>query len=128
MNEEKELESRLKECATLEEKLFDLFGAYTIIRNGTRIYSYPGLSKDEYQPSEISINNQKEIIERITKLISQKYVRRDRVDISDKDLGQIVMFIRRSMFLPENQKLEELRQMILKAIATSPEVIKEREK
>ena len=37
------------------------------------------------------------------------------VDISNKDLGQIIMFIRHSMFLPENQKMAELKQMIIRA-------------
>lgn len=37
-------------------------------------------------------------------------------EISDGDLGKIVMFIRHSMFLPENKKLAELRTMILSSL------------
>jgi uncharacterized protein YjaG (DUF416 family) len=36
--------------------------------------------------------------------------------LPDKDIGKIIMFIRRSMFLPENTKMEELSKMITKAL------------
>ena len=40
------------------------------------------------------------------------------IDLPVKELGQIVMFIRHSMFLPENDKLSELNKMIREAIIT----------
>ena len=52
----------------------------------------------------------------LAQAILKDYVRRERIDISDKDLGQIVLFIRHSLFLPENKKLMELKKMILNAL------------
>jgi hypothetical protein len=40
------------------------------------------------------------------------------IDLPVKELGKIVMFIRHSMFLPENDKLSELNKMIREAIVT----------
>jgi len=39
-----------------------------------------------------------------------------RDNLTDKELADIILFIRHSMFLPENNKIAELREMIMKAI------------
>ncbi len=40
----------------------------------------------------------------------------DNFQLSDKQLGEIIMFIRHSMFLPENDKMAELNNKISQAI------------
>ena len=39
-----------------------------------------------------------------------------RDNLSDPALGRIILFIRHNMFLPENKKIEELRNLIMKEI------------
>ena len=50
-------------------------------------------------------------IERIRFLESRHFSKP--TGINDKKLGKIIMFIRQNMFLPENDKREQLRQIIL---------------
>ena len=72
----------------------------------------------------IFVNKTKQEVEALSFAISflQDYQKlRERVsgiDLPVKELGKIVMFIRHSMFLPENDKLSELNKMIREAIVT----------
>ena len=43
----------------------------------------------------------------------------DSFELSQKQLSEIIMFIRRSMFLPENDKMAELNKLIKQAILQS---------
>ena len=49
-------------------------------------------------------------------IIDVGFVRLEDVELSNADLAKIILFIRHNMFLPENDKMAELKKMIIEAI------------
>lgn len=53
---------------SLEDKLFDMLGAYTIIRNGITLFPNSGGITDKYIPDEIRAEIHREVVDRILRL------------------------------------------------------------
>jgi len=53
---------------SLEDKLFDMLGAYTIIRNGIELFPNPEGITDKYIPDEIRAEIHREVVDRILRL------------------------------------------------------------
>ena len=90
-NQEELQAGQLNQNTTLEDRLFDILGAYTIIRNGTQVYPYPNLPKNEYQPREISARNARKLVDRILKIINAGYVKLSDVELDEEKIEKILL-------------------------------------
>ena len=96
--------SQLKENATIEERLYDFLGRYTIVLNGTMC------EKQANQPIEISSGHQKEVVEFVSKRLRQAFKK----ELNSELLEACKMMLTKTLLMnPEETK--QVRQAIAKA-------------
>ena len=71
---------------SLEDKLFDMLGAYTIIRNGIELFPNPEGITDKYIPDEIRAEIHREVVDRILKLVQIEESER----LTEQEIAKII--------------------------------------
>ena len=98
---------------SLEDKLFDMLGAYTIIRNGIELFPNPEGITDKYIPDEIRAEIHREVVDRILRLAQIE----ERERLTEDDIYEILITqlpMRAYLSIP-SPKLKEIATFIYQA-------------
>jgi len=70
-----------------EDRLFDMLGAYTIIRNGITLFPNPNGITDKYIPDEIRAEIHREVVDRIIALAHHEI---EKLILGEEEIEEII--------------------------------------